>query len=856
MLRTSVIGLVVSLASSLIAANNYVPAGFLQIPPSVEVGAMSAVAIGKSGDLYVLHRGSPPLVVLDSKGKFKTAWGQGLFKVPHGLRVDRDGNLWITDNGLHTVQKFSPEGKLLGAIEEKLKSPDDIVFNAAGEMYIADTGNTRIMKLSKEGKMISAWGKKGKGEGEFATAHSLAIDSRGRIYVGDRNNQRVQVFDGDGKFIAQWAGFANPFGVLVANGELIVADGEKHFLFQVDLASGKVLKQFGGPEMFKLPHIMTVDRDGTLYVSEVDGKRVQIFRNTASMAQLMEDAHQPMNEPPQSAAATASMLTASLARGSVTSGKVVRRNYIDNHIFGKMEKDHVPHAAMATDEEFIRRAHLDATGRIPTAEDIEKFLASNDANKREKLVDTLLASPAYVDRWTYYFEDLFRASGRMGSGLNLFHYWIREWLTLDRPYNQLVNDLLSQGGKTSFSSPGGLYFARDFVKAKDDPTAPDAHDLVNTPDAIDEFTITYSKVFLGINMACISCHDGRNHLEKVNQFLVKKKRSDFFQQAAFFGHTRQIMNWENGNQANTEYTVDDDASPGYDTKADSILRVPRTGGPNDPKFILNGEGPKPGEFYRDALGRLLTGHIQFGRAFTNRIWSELMGFGIVDPVDDFDLDKYDQQASHPQLLDEMARDFAAHNYSMKHVMRTIMTSSAYQLSSRFEGDWKEDYARYYARKYVRMLSAPELHDAILLATARPADAGAKSTSKEPMVMKMSEPAKASNDVKGFMKIFGQSNRDDMPKKVPHTAMQAMVLMQSKVVNDKVLALDGSRVQQLLNDAKDDRTLVDRLYLATVSRHPSTQEVEIGLKALIADRRRGAENLQWALINSPEFLFNF
>ena len=283
--------------------------------------------------------------------------------------------------------------------------------------------------------------------------------------------------------------------------------------------------------------------------------------------------------------------------------------------------------------------------------------------------------------------------------------------------------------------------------------------------------------------------------------------------------------------------------------------MPRTGGPNEPKFILTGEGPRPGEFYRDALGRLLTANIQFGRAFTNRIWSELMGFGIVEQVDDFDLDSYEKQASHPRLLDEMAKDFAAHNYSMKHVMRTIMTSSAYQLSSRFDGEWKEDYARYYARKYVRMLSAPELHDAILVATARP-DAAVKAPSKDPMVMKMSEPSKAPSEVKGFMKIFGQSTRDDMPKKIPHSALQAMVLMQSKVVNDKVLALDGSRVQQLLTDAKDDRSLVESLYLATVSRHPSKEEFEIGLKALAADRRRGAENLQWALINSPEFLFNY
>ena len=264
---------------------------------------------------------------------------------------------------------------------------------------------------------------------------------------------------------------------------------------------------------------------------------------------------------------------------------------------------------------------------------------------------------------------------------------------LDRPYSEVVQDLLSQGGKSSHSSPGALYFARDFVKAKDDPEDKDAHDLVNRADSIDEFTITYSKVFLGINVGCISCHDGRAHLEQVNLFLTSKKRSEFFQQAAFYGKTRMIMNWENGFQANTEYTVDDVVEEGYPTKGESIVRVPRTGGPNQPAFILTGEAARPGAEPRDELARMLTADMQFARATTNRIWAEFMGFGIVEPVDDFDLDRYypDQplpkgwtvQPSNPYLLDALAKDFQKSNFSFKHLVRTIMKSSAYQLSSRY-----------------------------------------------------------------------------------------------------------------------------------------------------------------------------
>ncbi|MEZ5353581.1 MAG: DUF1549 domain-containing protein [Bryobacteraceae bacterium] len=328
----------------------------------------------------------------------------------------------------------------------------------------------------------------------------------------------------------------------------------------------------------------------------------------------IDAAHRPILQPQQSRSKAVARVTAEAAPGTTAevSGKIAPRNYIDEHVFGRMEADGVPHAPLASDEEFARRAWLDATGRIPAPAELEDFLASKDPAKREQLIDRLIDSPGFIDKWSYYFEDLFRAGQRMGHGLNLFHFWVKEWLRLDRPYNEVVTELLTGGGKSSFSVPGGLYFARDFVKAKDDPEEEGALDLVNIPDTVDEFTVTYSKVFLGLNLACISCHDGARHLEKVNLFLVQKKREDFFRQAGFFGKTRQIMNWENGYQANTEYTVDD-LAPGYDTKAPSIVRVARSGGSGSPRFILSGEEPVAGRNERDELARIMTSHIQFAR---------------------------------------------------------------------------------------------------------------------------------------------------------------------------------------------------------------------------------------------------
>jgi hypothetical protein len=573
----------------------------------------------------------------------------------------------------------------------------------------------------------------------------------------------------------------------------------------------------------------------------------------------IDAAHRGLYQKKQDAKKTASSVTEQIAPARVASAAptntVVRVSFIDDHIFGRMKKDNVPHAPLASDDEFARRVWLDATGRIPPYDELLAFLGNTAPDKREKLVDRLLTSEGFVDKWTFYFEDLLRAGSRMGYGLNLFHYWLREWLTLDRPYNEVVTDLLTGGGKTSFSVPGGLYFARDFVKALDDPEAPDAMDLLNIPDTVDEFTITYSKVFLGLNLGCISCHDGKNHLEKVNVFMAGKKREDFFRQAGFFGKTRQIMNWEKGEQANQEYTVDDDA-PGYNTKAESIVRMPRSGGSGAPRFILTGETPTPGRHEREELARLLTGNIQFSRAFANRIWAELMGFGIVEPLEDFDLGRYyakdvpegwPQQATNPDLLDDLAKDFQKNGYSFRKLMRRIMTSSAYGMSSRFDGEWKEEYASYHARKFVRMLTAAELNDAISLATI-----GAKT----PMIQQMPEPKRADKQVQSFMKVFGQSNRDEMPKKTAPSSLQAMMLMQSKIVTDRVLAINGSRVETLLKETADDNELLDRLYLSTLSRKPNGPERSVARGALSKDRRRGAENLQWVLINSPEFVFNY
>jgi len=263
---------------------------WLQLPEGQKLGAVSAVATDPAGNVFVFHRGKRPVLVFDRAGKFLRGWGDDHIKTAHGLRIDRDRNVWVTDIGNHQVLKFDPEGKLLLSLGKKgtpgdgpdrFNQPTDIALAPNGDFYVSDGyGNSRVAKISAEGKFLLQWGKKGTGEGEFNLPHSIVLDGKGRVLVGDRENERVQVFDGEGKFLAQWKESGAPYGLFLAGERLFVADGRASWIRVLDL-EGKSLGRFGekgtGAGQFLMPHMLCVDADGAVYVGEVNGKRMQKF---------------------------------------------------------------------------------------------------------------------------------------------------------------------------------------------------------------------------------------------------------------------------------------------------------------------------------------------------------------------------------------------------------------------------------------------------------------------------------------------------------------------------------------------------------------------------------------------------
>jgi hypothetical protein len=536
-------------------------------------------------------------------------------------------------------------------------------------------------------------------------------------------------------------------------------------------------------------------------------------------------------------------------------------NLIDRYIFGKMQADNVNPAPPSNDSEFVRRIYLDLTGRLPTVDQVVSFLNNTDATKRSALVEQLLASDAYVDKWTMFYGNMFQVTSGYYNFItvqsrNRFNQYLHDFVSLDRSWADVARELVTAGGDSYLTGPP------NFIVRSLQQNSP----IQDTWDTlVDSATVS----FLGVKSLCISCHDGRAHLDQINLYLTPKKRTDFWKMGAFV--SRMNMNQEAVLPGFTYRTVIADRSSGaYTTWVDPNNPGPRparTGGPYSPVYMFSGEAPKTGA-YRAELGRILTSDRQFARAAVNYLWAAMFTMGIVDPPGQWDLARIDPtqpprdpwtlQPTHPELIEALATEFINSNYSIKHIIRLMANSQAYQLSGNYGANWNPVYDNYFARHIVRRLQAEEVYDAVAQATMTetPMDlegynvpvyyAGQLPDTTEP---------RNDGNIFNFLNNFGRGDWWNNPRNSSSTIIQTLFMMNDNSVNFRTFTGRATRVDWIMSHGMNDTDAINNLYLAALSRYPTDAEMNVLQQNHTGTRDQWFTDIQWALLNKLDFIFN-
>ncbi len=557
------------------------------------------------------------------------------------------------------------------------------------------------------------------------------------------------------------------------------------------------------------------------------------------------------------------------ARGKFAAGAraVEKSNFVDQRLFSKMESDGVVPAALSSDSEFLRRVYVDLTGRIPTPEAAEEFLSSTDTEKRAKLIASLLDSPAYTDQFTTYFANKFKVTRSHESignlGRNTFYEWLRKSIADDRPYDDFVRELIGAAGEVD-DVPGTQFFARWM-----DVAGP-------IQDSWDDITDKITTTFLGFKTECISCHHGRAHLEKINLYLTRRTRNQFWAQSAWLSRM-YFVRWSDDNIGFRPRVAINDRRYGTYTGAVPATnpgnRPARVGAVTEPTYLLTGETPQSGNWRQD-YGRILTADRQFARATVNHLWAYFFGHGIVDPPEAWDFERTDPkrpppgdwplQNSHPELLEDLADAFIQNGYRLKPLIRLLVSTEAYQLSSSYQGQWKPAFVKYFARHEARRLTAEEIFDSLTTATR----------TEQPMVVfgiprvlryanQLPDPTEPSTDfrVVDFMNNLGRGNWLTIDRSSEPTILGLLYSMNDaqnvyRTMGTASAAVSSrNRVFDIDASAANDDEAVRRMFLATLSRYPTDDELAVTRKYRVGARAQWLSDLQWALVNKLDFIFN-
>lgn len=543
-----------------------------------------------------------------------------------------------------------------------------------------------------------------------------------------------------------------------------------------------------------------------------------------------------------------------------------RANRIDDHIFGRMEADGVAAAGLASDGEFLRRLTLDMTGQLPTPEEVEAFLADGSPDKRSAAVNRLLASPAYVSNFTKFLADRFEVTAGYynyvsATGRNAFYEHLREFVAADRSYRSLAVELITATGDT-IEQPATNYLMRAIQQG--DPVQ----------DTWDTLTDRITTQFLGVQTQCVSCHDGEYHLEQINHYLTGRTRQEFMQLSAYLSRMRILELPMDAEQDQTLGVISDGEAGGYHGRVDNGnpgQRPMREGGPYAPRYFFTGR-EAGGDAWRREFAAALVSDRQFARAAVNYLWAHFFVRGIVDPPDAWDLARIDPdnpppapwtlQPSHPELLEELADEFIRSGFRLRPVIRLIASSTAYQLSADYTGEWQPAYTSYFARRIPRRMRAEEVYDAFATATGirRPLRVTGYS---EPVYRAVDLPDALEPwqeyDVHFFLDQFGRGNWWEERPTDKTSVTQTLFLMNSYLTNYQTfgnsMGVGGSRVARLTASDTSREQAARELFLATLSRPPTNDELATLLAHQAPNREVWLSDVLWALLNRTEFLFN-
>ena len=492
------------------------------------------------------------------------------------------------------------------------------------------------------------------------------------------------------------------------------------------------------------------------------------------------------------------------------------KNALDVHVFAKLKSLRIKPSPAASDAAFLRRAYLDAIGVLPTAEEARDFLDDTDPEKRPKLVDRLLERPEFADFWALKWADLLRVEETVmdEKGVWIFNRWLREQVAADVPLDEFARAIVTATGSTWQNPPANFYRTN-----RDPETAAEA----------------LGQVFLGVRLQCARCH---------NHPYDNWTQDDYYGLSAFFANVRRKHLDESKRDKFDKHEINGDELIYLQGRAG--MTQPRSGARLDPKPL----GAPAVVAESDALDALAdwltTDNPQFARNLANRVWFHLMGRGVVDPVDDF---RESNPPSNPALLDALTAEFVAGEMRLKPLVALIMKSAAYERSSTPDSTNLDDEANF-ARATVRLLPAEVLLDAIGRALDAPerfrsAPRGARAVQL------------AGTRGGGFLKAFGKPGRlltCECERSDATTLTQAFQLINGEDVREKLEAPEN-RIGRLMDSEASDETILSELYLAALTRDPTAAESEAALQHVrpASDRRKGWEDVAWALLNSKEFL---